>query len=140
MGGVDLLFHSMTIVVLPFWLPMIFFPNRPWTGRLVASPWIILPPVLVYTGLVLANSAALLSIPAHASPAVVAGVLSQPWGGTLFWTHAAAFDLFVGRWIYLDSRDRGISALWVSPALVVAVLFGPIGFLMYACVRLTRRS
>jgi hypothetical protein len=31
-----------------------------------------------------------------------------------FFLHFLAFDLFVGRWVYLDSRERGISALLMA--------------------------
>lgn len=132
---IDVVFHAMTLVVLPFWLPMIFAPRASWTRRLVSSPWIILPPVLVYAGLVATHLPALLAAIAPASPASLAEATGTLWGATLFWTYAGAFDLFVGRWIYLDAAERGIGARWTSPALAVAILYGPIGFLLYAVAR-----
>jgi hypothetical protein len=47
-----------------------------------------------------------------------------------------AFDLFVGRWAYLDSRERGIPALVMAPVLLLTILLGPVGLLVYLLVRL----
>ena len=66
---------------------------------------------------------------------VVLTVLGTPAGATVGWVHFLAFDLFVGRWVYLDSRARGISAWLVSPILFVVLMFGPLGFLIYVAAR-----
>jgi hypothetical protein len=50
--------------------------------------------------------------------------------------HFLAFDLFVGRWAYLDSRQRGTSAWIVSPILFLILMVGPLGLLLYLFVRL----
>ena len=50
--------------------------------------------------------------------------------------HFLAFDLFVGRWAYLDSRQRGITAWLVSPILLLILMVGPLGLLLYLIVRL----
>jgi hypothetical protein len=62
-------------------------------------------------------------------------LLGTPTGTTLAWAHFVAFDLFVGRWIYLDSRSRSYSAWGVSPILVLTLLIGPVGLLMYLGAR-----
>jgi hypothetical protein len=49
--------------------------------------------------------------------------------------HFLAFDLFVGRWIYLDSQERRISAWLVAPVLFLTLMLGPAGFLLYLAVR-----
>ena len=46
-----------------------------------------------------------------------------------------AFDLFVGRWAWSDSRDRGVPALIMSPLLVSTILLGPLGLLAYLALR-----
>jgi hypothetical protein len=46
-----------------------------------------------------------------------------------------AFDLFVGRWSWLDSRARQVPALVMAPVLVVMILLGPLGLLVYLAVR-----
>jgi hypothetical protein len=65
----------------------------------------------------------------------VAALLGSPAGATIAWVHFLAFDLFVGRWIYLDSRDRQISAWLIAPVLFLTLMLGPAGFLLYLIVR-----
>jgi hypothetical protein len=61
--------------------------------------------------------------------------LGSPAGATIAWVHFLAFDLFVGRWIYLDSQDRRISAWLMAPVLFLTLMLGPAGFLFYLVVR-----
>ena len=71
----------------------------------------------------------------------IAGLLGTPAGAAVGWVHFLAFDLFVGRWAYLDSRERGISAWLVSPTLFFVFMAGPLGLLLYLAVRwLSQRS
>ena len=129
------LFGLTFAVAAPFWALMILLPRWSWTGRIIASPLIVLPAVLIY---------ALLVIPAFGEvlPAVVAptlgGVrelLGTADGAAAAWAHLIAFDLFVGRWSWLDSRTRGVPALVMSPVLVLTVLLGPLGLLAYLLIR-----
>jgi len=130
-----MLFGLTFAVAAPFWALMILLPRWSWTGRIIASPLIVLPAVLIY---------ALLVIPAFGEvlPAVVAptlgGVrelLGTADGAAAAWAHLIAFDLFVGRWSWLDSRTRGVPALVMSPVLVLTVLLGPLGLLAYLLIR-----
>ena len=126
---------AVTVMVFIQWLPMIFFPRAAITHRLIRTPWIIVPPALCYLAFAAPHMPELLSVFADPSPVTLAAVMAKPWAASMFWAYAGAFDLFVGRWMYLDSRERDLHPLWVSPALFVAILFGPLGFLMYAVVR-----
>jgi hypothetical protein len=65
----------------------------------------------------------------------IAALLGTPAGATVGWVHFLAFDLFVGRWAYLDSRERKISAWLVSPTLFFILMTGPLGLLLYLTVR-----
>jgi hypothetical protein len=49
--------------------------------------------------------------------------------------HFLAFDLFVGRWVYLDARERGLSPWLVSPVLVLVLMVGPLGLATYLGLR-----
>jgi hypothetical protein len=129
------LFHFSALSVLPFWAAMIFFPRAARTSKLVASPWIALPAALCYLALGVPHAPELLRIFLSPSPESVASVMSAPWAASMFWAYAGAFDLFVGRWIHLDARERGISRTVVAPILVVCALFGPLGFTLYAIAR-----
>ena len=61
-----------------------------------------------------------------------------PEGATIAWAHFLAFDLFVGRWVYLDARRLGISAWIGSPILFLVLMIGPAGFLLYVLARLVK--
>jgi len=132
---VDTLFQLSNLLVLPFWALMILLPRWRWTMRILRSPFVSATPALVYAALVLPRLGSIW--PAIAKPAVtgVATLLATPEGATIAWVHFLAFDLFIGRWIYLDSRERQLSALLIAPILFFALMLGPLGFLSYLLVR-----
>ena len=65
----------------------------------------------------------------------VATMFRDPSTVFLGWTHYIAYDALVGRWIVLDSIERGASLkvhyLAVIPCLFFALMLGPIGFVLY---------
>jgi hypothetical protein len=131
----QILFQLVFLPVAPFWLLMIVAPGWSWTRRIVSSPLIVLPPVLVYAVLVLPHLNVVL--PAVTSPTLdgVRELLGTPLGAAAGWAHFLAFDLFVGRWIYLDSRERGRHPLLMAPILVLTILLAPLGLLSYLALR-----
>ena len=70
----------------------------------------------------------------------IARLLGTSAGATAAWAHFLAFDLFVGRWAYLDSRERNISAWIMAPVLFLILMLGPLGFAMYLGVRALSHS
>ena len=119
----------------PFWALMILLPGWSWTRRIIASPLIVLPVVLIYALLVIPAFGEVL--PAVASPTLgrIRELLGTANGAAAAWAHMIAFDLFVGRWSWLDSRQRGIPALVMAPVLLLTILLGPLGLLAYLLVR-----
>jgi hypothetical protein len=108
----------------------------------MASLWTVVPAALLYAILVLPNMLGLLGELANPTVTSIAALLGTPEGATIGWVHFLAFDLFVGRWAYLDSREHGFSAWWVSPVLFFVFMFGPFGLLLYLGLRalLLRRT
>jgi hypothetical protein len=131
----ETLFQIANLVVMPFWLLMILLPHWGWTRRIVGSLWIVVPNALLYALLVLPNALGLLGALANPSLPAIAALLGTPEGATIGWIHFLAFDLFVGRWVYLDSRIHHFSAWIVSPILFFVLMFGPLGLLLYLAVR-----
>lgn len=129
------IFALSSLLVMPFWFLMIALPHWRWSKRIIGSPWIAGPAALLYAVLVLPQLAAALPLLMNPTLDGIAGLLGSPAGATIGWVHFLAFDLFVGRWVYLDSRSRGITAWLVSPVLLVVLMFGPLGFLVYMAVR-----
>jgi hypothetical protein len=129
------LFQLVFLLAAPFWALMILGPTWSWTRRIVGSPLIVVPPILGYAVLVLTHLAVVL--PAVTRPTLdgVRELLGSPDGAAAGWAHFIAFDLFVGRWIYLDSRRAGRHPLLMAPVLVLTILLGPLGLLVYLAIR-----
>ncbi len=129
------LFSLTFAVAAPFWALMILLPGWSWTRRIIGSPLIVLPVVLIYALLVLPDLGEVL--PAVASPTLdgVRDLLGTATGAAAGWAHMIAFDLFVGRWAWLDSRDRAVPALVMAPVLLLTILFGPLGLAAYLAIR-----
>ena len=128
-------FELSNLVVLPFWGLMVLLPTWSVTRRVIASPWIVAPPALLYLVTLLPVAGMVMPEVINPVQARIMSLLGTPTGTTLAWAHFVAFDLFVGRWIYLESRGRQYSAWWVSPVLLLTLFVGPIGLLMYLVAR-----
>jgi hypothetical protein len=135
-GLVEMLFQLANLWILPFWLLMIFLPHWRWTKRIIGGLWTIVPLALAYTVLILPQIATLLPVLANPTLVSLASLLSTPEAAAIGWIHFLAFDLFVGRWVYLDSREHQISAWLASPVLFFVLMFGPFGFVLYWLLRL----
>lgn len=129
------LFSISNLLVLPFWALMIFLPHWRWTKRLLASPLVAVPPALIYAALVVPQLGGLFGALANPELNAIAALLGTPAGATIGWVHFLAFDLLVGRWAYLDSREKNITAWLASPALFMVLMVGPVGFLLYLGLR-----
>ena len=128
-------FNIGSLFVFPFWFLMAFLPHWRWTKRVIASPLIILGPVLLYALSVLPEVGTVLAPLRSPTLEGVSALLSTPLGTAASWQHFLAFDLFMGRWIYLDSRAKGVSAWLVAPLLYLTLMLGPVGFLSYVLLR-----
>ena len=109
----ETVFTLANLFILPFWALMILLPHWRWTQRIMATLWPVVVLAVLYAIL----------------------LLSQIGGAAAGWVHFLAFDLFVGRWAYLDSREQGISAWLVSPTLFFILMAGPLGLLLYLGIR-----
>ena len=129
------LFRFSSFLVIPFWLLMILVPRWQWTKRIVHSPLVSAAAAALYAALVLPRLGEIWPAVSRPTLSGVAALLGSPAGATIAWVHFLAFDLFVGRWIYLDSQDRQISAWLMAPVLLLTLMLGPAGFLLYLIVR-----
>ena len=131
----SLLFDLSFYVAAPFWLLMIAAPHWAWTRRIISAPLIVLPVLVVWL---------VLAVPVF--PDLVALVVRPELDGLVefvrddgalaaLWAQIIAWDLFIGRWMYLDSRERDVHPLVMGPLLVVTVLLSPIGLPVYLASR-----
>jgi hypothetical protein len=134
------LFRLSNLLVLPFWALMILLPRWRWTGRVMRSPFISAAPAIVYAALVIPRVSTIWPAVARPTLTGVAVLLGSPEGATIAWVHFLAFDLFIGRWIYLDSQERRLRALLMAPILFLTLMLGPLGFLAYLLLRAVATS
>ncbi|MFI5491475.1 ABA4-like family protein [Actinoplanes sp. NPDC051859] len=134
------LFPLTFAVAAPFWALMILLPRWSWTRRIVTSPLIVLPVVVIYALLVLPALATVLPEVADPDLEGIRAFLGTADGAAAAWAHMIAFDLFVGRWAWLDGTDRGIPIWLMSPLLVLTILLGPLGLGAYLLVRTRYRA
>jgi ABA DEFICIENT 4-like len=132
------LFSLAFPLAAPFWALMILAPAWSWTRRIVSSPLIVLGPLGGYAVLVLTHLPTVLPAVTDPTLAGVQALLGTPVGAAAGWAHFIAFDLFVGRWIYLDSRRRGLHPLPMALVLLVTILLAPLGLLGYLGIRLAK--
>ncbi len=131
MSAPEILFQAVNLAVLPFWFLMIVLPAWSVTRVIIGSIWpFVLLPAL-YAVLVVPKLPEVLPVLLNPKLANIALFLGTPEAAVVGWIHFLAFDLFVGRWIYLDSRRQGISAWVMAPVLFLTLLFGPCGLLVY---------
>ena len=134
------LFQLTFLLAVPFWALMIFAPTWSGTRRVITSPWIIVPPLVVYLAVALPVFGDLWTAVSRPSLPVLQAFLATPAGAAALWAQVIAWDLFIGRWMYLDSRDRGVHPLLMAPILVLTILLSPIGLLLYLGVRVVART
>jgi hypothetical protein len=132
------LFELAFPLAVPFWALMVFAPGWSWTRRIVSSPLIVVPPLLVYVALLVPQFAAFAGPVVSADLPGLTAVLGTPAGAAAIWAHAVGFDLFVGRWMYLQSRERRIHPLVMAPVLVLTILLSPLGLLLFLAIRAAR--
>jgi len=125
------IFELSSLLVAPFWGLMIFAPRWRWTQRIISSPWIAAPPVLIYAALTIPSLPDLLPELLQPNLGTIMGMFSTPQSMTAVWMYFLAFDLFMGRWIYQETRQRNRNVVWSGIILILTLLFGPLGFLIY---------
>jgi hypothetical protein len=129
-------FDILNLTALVAWVLLALSPRLPrWTSTVTGT---VIPVVLAvaYTAIVVTMWGG--SEGGFSSLADVAALFRNPWILLAGWTHYLAFDLLVGNWEMRDATTRGIPYGLVLPCLVLTLLFGPAGWLLYGLVRSTR--
>ncbi|WP_346533957.1 ABA4-like family protein [Micromonospora sp. DPT] len=129
------LFTLTFALAAPFWALMLLLPRWSGTARIISSPLIVLPVLVSYALLVLPALDGVLPVVTAPTLEGVRGLLGSADGAAAAWAHLVGFDLFVGRWAWLDGRERGVPALVMAPVLVLTILLGPLGLAAYLAVR-----
>jgi hypothetical protein len=131
----DFIFRLSNVLVLPYWALVILLPRWRWTARIMRSTIVSAMQAGLYAVLALPRLGQIWPAVSRPTLSGIATLLGSPAGATIAWVHFLAFDLFVGRWIYLDSQERRISPWLMAPVLFLTLMLGPAGFLSYLIVR-----
>lgn len=127
--------------ILLFWLLLIVAPR--WRGTQLAVHSIAIPLLLGAAYTLIAATAFTTAMPAGAGFDTLPGVMTMftsPMAMTAGWIHYLVFDLFIGAWQVRDAGRRGINHLAVIPCLVLTLLVGPVGLMVYLLIRLALRK
>jgi hypothetical protein len=129
------LFDVVQWIALPGWLLLAVLPRWRWTQTIAAG---LLPAVLACCYIAL-FAQYFRQVPegfgAFGSLAGVKAALSIDGMLLAGWIHYLAFDLFVGCWEVRDAQRIGLSHLLVLPCLVLTLMMGPVGLLLYLVLR-----
>lgn len=126
-------------IAAPAWLLLLIAPlgsDRPvriarWTAALLASFYLVLFLIGPRETLVLARDYGLEG---------VAAWFDVPRLMLLGWVHYLAFDLFVGSWEAEEARRLGIGRAALVPCLLMTLMLGPLGLLLFLAVRAFRNN
>ena len=124
--------------ILIFWLLLIVAPRWKGTDLLVHSLAVPVVIGLTYTWLIVrAFTGEGAPGASFSSLAGVMAFFTSPVAATAGWIHYLVFDLFIGAWQSRDAQRRGLPHWAVIPCLIVTLLAGPVGLLLYLALRAT---
>lgn len=125
----NLLFSIANLFVLPFWLLMIVFPNWNITQKVMKSYLPFIPLACLYIYL-FAISLTPESAEALSNPQLpqLAQAFSDEKITFTGWVHFLILDLFAGRYIYWQGKEKNI---WTIHSLILCLFAGPIGVLSH---------
>lgn len=130
-------YSIINLMVMPAWALLIFLPRAKITQAAVHS---MLYPILfgtIYGALLIGALFFGLSDPdAGFTFTGVQALFDHPNGVIVGWSHYLVFDLFVGAWLARDAQRQAIAHWQTIPCLIGSFIFGPVGLLLYALVRL----
>ena len=130
-----------TAVALVGWAILIFLPRRPFLLSLVLYAGVGVLSLTYVLGLV----SVLTSLADPGGPYTSAvsfftveglrAISTNDAGVVIGWIHYLAFDLFIGLWIARDADAKGFSRIVQGIVLLLVLLAGPSGLLLWLILR-----
>ncbi len=132
----ETVFTIVNAAVLPFWLLLIVLPHHRVTNVLVHSglvPVVYGSLYVVYLGIAMSGDQS--EGAGMSSLAGLQAAFSDPRALLGAWLHYLVFDLFVGAWMARDARRHNIPHPAIIVPLVLTLMAGPFGLLLYLALR-----
>ena len=131
------IFQSASFVAGGGWLVLIALPFWSRGPQLVLAIAIVLLCVLYAVALHQAMTSR--GEPGAGRPGffTLTGVLAlfrNPKAVLAGWVHILAFDLLAGLYIHQQGTAQGIHHLWLVPCYLLAMMFGPLGLLLFLAI------
>lgn len=129
------LFGFLYVLPLVLWISMLLFPRASFTRQMVTSNWPFLALAAIHLLLLLAALGTVSPAQIGISAEAMRATLLSDWGFLALWAHLLTLNLFVGVWIFRDTRYWRIQP---APYLIAAHFAGPLGLGLYLWVRSRR--
>ena len=126
----EIMFWASSLWIVPFWSLMWFVPNHAYTQRFVGDlRWCFIPLLLPYSILALPEVGTILltfstQMP---TPEIVIDLFQEDQVIMLGWLHFLAFDMFVGRFIWLRMLAAERPLYVSTPVLILCMMMAPLG-------------
>jgi hypothetical protein len=135
-----LIFSIFNTLVLIVWILYIFLPQITIVKWHLKYPIVLWLLALAYTLIIIPNLGAIGSTDFSSLEGIkkLFGSIQNDWFVMAAWFHYLCFDLWIGGWIVTDSQKYHIKKIWIAPCLLFAFMLGPVGFLMYWIVKMTK--
>lgn len=133
------LFQLASFAALGGWGVLILLPTWSQGPRLVLGVAVVLLCVLYGVSLFQALTSRgerSMGKPGFFTLRGVLALFSNPKAVLAAWIHILAFDLMVGLYIQQQGAAQGIGHLWLVPCYLMAMMFGPLGLLLFLGVSL----
>jgi heme A synthase len=128
------LFQLASLAALGGWSVLILLPTWSQGPRLVLGVAVVLLCVLYGVSLFQALTSRgerSMGKPGFFTLRGVLALFSNPRAVLAAWVHILAFDLLVGLYIQQQGAAQGIGHLWLVPCYLLAMMFGPLGLLLF---------
>ena len=131
------LFQLASLAALGGWSVLILLPTWSHGPRLVLGVAVVLLCVLYGVSLFQALTSRGergQGKPGFFSLRGVLALFSNPKAVLAAWIHILAFDLLAGLYIQQQGAAQGIGHLWLVPCYLLAMMFGPLGLLLFLAI------
>lgn len=128
------LFMILSFTPGPFWLILFFLPMNKKAMQAFDIYLILLSSI--FATLTIPIIPELLPILASPKLLIMQQFLTSERGTVGTWNHMILGDLWIGRWIALDSVRNKVSWFIRFPILILILFFGPVGLFFYFIYRI----